>query len=326
MKRVVLCGFFAIFSMILAAKCLGENGNQIAVKAEVDKACVTIGERITYTVSIRHDPSIRIVSPVQFPNTRDFELKAVQDVKPITLENGLILEKRDFVIAAYTLGEYVIEGARVEYVTPDNVTKTIQTDQLYITVESVDKSGKEKTDIRTIKGAADIASRWLKIFAAVILSAGVLCVVLIFIIKKLLRKGKLEAEPPLLPPYEEASEALLRLFNSELIHNKQFKAYYFHLSEIMRRYLERRYDVRAVEMTTMEILFNLKSIHFDEATRKKIGSLLANCDLVKFAKYLPEEEEIVTDQKLSKNILETTKPVPEIIKQTTEPTIKNGQK
>ncbi|MDD5084751.1 MAG: hypothetical protein PHE61_01765 [Candidatus Omnitrophica bacterium] len=323
MKKIVFCSLLAVFSLILTVECLAENKDRIAVKAEVDKASITIGERITYTVSIRRDPSVRIVSPVQFPNTRDFEVKVIQDIKPATLENGLILERRGFVITAYTLGEYVIEGARVEYADSDNVTKTIQTDQLYITVESVDKSGKEKSDIRAIKGTANITSRWLKILLIAVFLAGAAGAISFLIIRKFFIKNGLETEPPPLPPYEEASEALLRLFESDLIHNKQFKTYYFRFSEIMRRYLERRYEVRAVEMTTMEILFNLKSIHFDEAIRKKIGSLLANCDLVKFAKYLPEEEEIEADQKISKDILEATKPAPEP-EQTSEATTKNG--
>jgi len=309
MKRYVVALLTVVCLSLIWPNCarvVAEAPN-ITIKAEVDKAFITIGERIAYTVTVRHGPDIELIPPIRFPNTRDFEVKGVVDIPPEERDDGLILEGRAFTVTTYTLGEYIIEGAKVAYVY-NSETHIIQSDQLYITVQSIDETDKEKTDIRTIKGLANIPDKFAQILIVILILLIVGGASAFFMIKHLDRKKQLEREVPLLPPHEEAYQALEQLFNSDLLRNQQFKAYYFRLSEIMRRYIERQTNVHAVEMTTMEILYNLKSRRLEEKIRKKIGTLLADCDLVKFAKYIPQEQEIITDKKLSKDIIEATKP------------------
>ncbi|MDE6715055.1 MAG: cell wall anchor protein, partial [Muribaculaceae bacterium] len=75
------------------------------------------------------------------------------------------------------------------------------------------------------------------------------------------RKGEevmAQAEVPLLPPYEEAIDALGTLKAAKLWQAGQDKEYYTRLTDILRRYIDRRFGINAVEMTTTQIIDTLK--------------------------------------------------------------------
>ncbi|MCF7912642.1 MAG: hypothetical protein K9M99_08945 [Candidatus Cloacimonetes bacterium] len=115
-------------------------------------------------------------------------------------------------------------------------------------------------------------------------------IALIIILKKLLTKPKLEEEVPKFtdtrPPWQVAHEMLAKLKLSNLLDSGEFLEYYYQLSVILRYFLERNYQINALEMTTSEIRYHLK---LDNAQEKNaVLRLLSESDKVKFAKYIPE--------------------------------------
>jgi hypothetical protein len=95
---------------------------------------------------------------------------------------------------------------------------------------------------------------------------------------------------PYLTPEEAALKELAEIEALGLAARGRFKQHYTLVSETVRRYLERRYRVLAMESPTS---FTVAAIREKEVTRETldlIGSLLDETDLVKFAKFLPAEE------------------------------------
>ena len=87
-----------------------------------------------------------------------------------------------------------------------------------------------------------------------------------------------------------AIEALERLHNEKLWQNNKHKEYYSGLSDILRTYLAGQFELGAMEMTTDEIVVAMKSLSLTKKQSTSLGELLAESDLVKFAKYIPAEE------------------------------------
>ena len=131
----------------------------------------------------------------------------------------------------------------------------------------------------------ETGSRVLGVLVA--LAALVLAVVLV--VRKLRRKGG-EAEKPKEPAHVVAIRELEALHNQKLWQNGKVKEYYSRLTEILRAYLAGRYGVGAMEMTTDEIVVSMKSLALTKKQSASLGELLAESDLVKFAKYIPTEE------------------------------------
>ena len=66
------------------------------------------------------------------------------------------------------------------------------------------------------------------------------------------------------------------------------KAYHIEVSEILRRYVEGRFNVPALEMTTWEIADGLERARVGREFREGLRRFLDQCDLVKFAKVRPD--------------------------------------
>ncbi|HEX2974368.1 MAG TPA: hypothetical protein VHO68_00390, partial [Bacteroidales bacterium] len=111
------------------------------------------------------------------------------------------------------------------------------------------------------------------------------------------------------PAHVIAFRELEKLKAEELWQKGQVKNYYTRLTEILRQYLENRYRVYSLEMTTSETLNELLKTGFK---KDELFSLLRNvltaADLVKFAKYVPDAEEHELNYQNSWKFVDATKP------------------
>ena len=96
---------------------------------------------------------------------------------------------------------------------------------------------------------------------------------------------------PKLPPHVIAIKALDELRNRKLWQNGKHKLYYSTLTEILRVYIEGRWAVGALEMTSDEIISALRDIDIKYDSRSNLVAILRTADMVKFAKALPDAEE-----------------------------------
>jgi hypothetical protein len=81
------------------------------------------------------------------------------------------------------------------------------------------------------------------------------------------------------------------------------KDYYADLSHISREFIETKYYIRTMEMTTEEInqfrfLFPLKDEIFSEWAQ-----FLSDADMVKYAREIPSSEKMSTDKKLISSLI-----------------------
>ena len=65
----------------------------------------------------------------------------------------------------------------------------------------------------------------------------------------------------------------------------KIKEYYSTLTDIAREYIEGQFGVNAVEMTTDEILEEVRGLDFEPSVYGKLKDTMELADLVKFAKY-----------------------------------------
>jgi hypothetical protein len=159
-------------------------------------------------------------------------------------------------------------------------------------------------DIRDIKPPIDIPSglEWLWPVLAVLAIISIL-----FIVWMMWRISRPQVSvEPLVPAHIRAKEALQKAL--ELI--GQPKAFCILVSDTVRIYLEERFAFHAPERTTEEFLRELSETNLLTADQKEsLGRFLENCDLVKFAKYEPGENELRELHSSAVRLVEETEPV-----------------
>lgn len=86
------------------------------------------------------------------------------------------------------------------------------------------------------------------------------------------------------------------------------KDFYDRLSDILRLYLERRHEIQALSMTTYDLQRRLIRAELDPKARSMLKTLLDRCDLAKFARYLPAEQEFGKDCESGRQIVRLLAP------------------
>jgi hypothetical protein len=111
---------------------------------------------------------------------------------------------------------------------------------------------------------------------------------------------------PPVPAHVRAKRMLERAL-AFIVEPKQFCTL---VSDTIRTYLEERFDFHAPERTTEEFLHELQATNLLTAEQKeKLGEFLQQCDLVKFAKYEPGENELLELHSSALRLVEETEPV-----------------
>ena len=281
-----------------------EEKGFISVKAEIDKGTITIGEKVAYRVTVAHEENAQIPSQITSPKTEPFEVKEAHDFSE--KQGKEIVEGRRFILTTYELGEFILEPVTLQYRVKGGEPKTLQTNRLFITVRSVD-ANKPKTDIRTVKGALKLERvwTWLWVLLGLLTISGAGGYFWWLRRKKLMEKATTE---PDLSPEDEALLKLSRLYDSDLLGRGKMKEYFLELSEILKRYFEKRFEITALESTTSEILRDLKTKEVDSPLTQKIQTVLETADLVKFAKWNPPPAEIIKTNLLAKALVEEARP------------------
>jgi len=144
---------------------------------------------------------------------------------------------------------------------------------------------------RDVRGPLELEREPLSLSAWLLIAAGAMVIALIA--WRLLRQRRAAAaivrEPP---PHEWAEEQLRRLAAERLPQAGRVHEYYFRLSDVIRRYIERRFGLMAPERTTDEFLREARrSTGLNESHRTRLADFLTAADMVKFARHEPDVAE-----------------------------------
>ncbi|HBS85152.1 MAG: hypothetical protein A2W91_01570 [Bacteroidetes bacterium GWF2_38_335] len=137
-----------------------------------------------------------------------------------------------------------------------------------------------------------------------------------YFIYRYYQKKKLNApvpEIPREPAHIIAFRSLTDLKEKKLWQANKIKEYHSELTEIIRRYIEHRFRIMALEQTTAEIMADIeKHRALDETNFKLLKQTLELADLVKFAKLTPLPDENDVSMRNSWQLVDNTKQVEEI--------------
>lgn len=282
----------------------------VIVNASVDRTDVTIGEKINFVVSIEYSPGTDVSLPEFGQNLADFTIKDFGVDQEKKLRNGRLRKREWYVLDTFLTGSYVIPALSIRYQDADGGEGETVTDEIFIEVRSVIEDGAVAEDIREIKGPLNVNVSYALIYlilAGVAGAAIAACGVIYFLRRG--REKKQDVPPPSLPAHEIAYKELEHLVSLDLISKGQVKEYYYRISNIVRHYIENRFALVAPERTTEEFLLELTAAQGSSVIEHRgvIKRFLEQCDLVKFARYGPETDEIDGVYRAAKRLVDETR-------------------
>jgi hypothetical protein len=278
----------------------------VTVITSTDVAEATIGDKIRYTIAIISDPEIDVRVPEFGENLGGFAIRDFGRVPPKKVK-GKIRQEQWYILDTYVTGIYTIPAPVVKFAGSDGEESEVEGNEVSVEVKSVIADGEEPEDIRDIAGPVELPVDyspyiWIGAGAAVLIGAGVATYIL------LRRRERKVGEAPLRPAHEIAYEQLEEIASADLIETGEVDRYYVLLSGVVRHYLENRFSLHAPEMTTEEFL---QAVASEEQLagdhRTLLRDFLTECDLVKFAKYGPDEAQMKKAFESAKRFVDETR-------------------
>lgn len=266
---------------------------------------LTVGDRFQLVIGISAPPGAQITPPV--PEEHFGRLTVVDWAGQ--LHEGDTADSASF---SYLLTTYVPETCTIPalsfIVTADETSDTLSTGPMPLPLQSViPAEARDSVDIRDLKPLLDAGrpSLWW-LWTLVVLGAAVLLGWLVYWWIERHRTPPPPPPPP--PPYDEAMDALRRLEQENMVKQGKVREYVFALSEILKRYCERRFDVNAQEYTTEEILAWIREASLDRPLRAGVEWFFTTGDPVKFARWLPDDATLKRMEREVRTFVHETRP------------------
>ncbi len=262
-------------------------GEPITVEQSLDRAIITVGDIITYTMTVKAREGLEIALPPPGAQLGQFIIRDYQIPDPEE-SKGKLIHKFIFSITAYTTGQLEIPPIPILINPRSKSASALITEGIQVRVAPV--TDPDDLEIRDVKNPLSIPINWkpyMTAAAAAIALLGVIAVILVYLYRW---RPKPEALPePVRPAHELAYQELSELVAQGLLEAGEIEAFYTRLSEIIRRYIALRWRIYALEYTSPEILDALKRNVLTNRVYERIRWFLEETDLVKFARYTPTE-------------------------------------
>jgi hypothetical protein len=247
-------------------------------------------------------------------------LELVEEERPVTrARKGGWYRRTRYVFTAWRTGDYRLAAGNITYYTADSEEAKVTVAPLDLTVVSVlpVDLGQEEIaglNIKEDKGPVGLPPDYRTLVIALV--TGAFLVLLFLLLRRFVgRRGKngeeaAEELPPPEPAHVIARHRLAALRAADLLAAGKIKEYYSELSFCLREYLENRYHLPALEMTSGEILKSPVRAGLPLAQQAALAEVLEVADLVKFAKHRPAVEAATTHFTLVEEFVEATKEEP----------------
>ena len=258
----------------------------------VTRDTITIAEELELVLEVNFAFGYEVTIPAIGQALSDFSITDYTVSPTQQRENDRLELRRTYVLEPFLSGEYTIPALTIVYQKDDEEqTHELVTEPMTITVTSLLPEQMEELTIRDIVGPVHLSTPprtwlWITIAVASVLGAG--SVLMFFLLRK-----RRSAAAAALPADEVAYRQIEELLAAGLIEDGKIKEFYTRMSDILRHYIENRFGFRAPEQTTEEFTAELRESSILGADQKQLlETFLNHCDSVKFAEYLPANEEI----------------------------------
>jgi len=306
---------FSSIRLVIALLACSSVTSQI--KTKLDTTQMRIGEELQLIIQVQADSTDFVMFP-EGKNFGDFEVIRSYPVDTLRdkSERHLWELRKKYGLTQFDSGVYRLTKQRV--MINDSAFDTPEFNVAVLTIP-VDTTQQQ---IFAIKPSAQVPIKSRNFGFLALLVALIAMGILAYHFWHTRNGLNSEQKQPRLPPLEEAIQRWKTLNPKGISGEFDPKQSYSELTEIIKTYIEREIDDRALESTTDELIYRLShhkmGDHFDlkQETINHLSQLFRRADLIKFAKSQVTAEQWDLDQKQGLNLIHELKasiPLPEAI-------------
>lgn len=303
MRSRLMCLFVLLLSMYSA------KAQDVVASMKADTLSILVGQPLQVTLQLSQPRNADIPWPLFADSLGNLEIIQAGKVDTLKVDDpSVLLRSQTLTVSAYDSGTYLIPEMVFNYKRTGGEAALIYTDAIRIEVQTLPvDTTKAFKDIRPLE-PAPFDPYWLMLGGFILLMLVVITALVVWYIRRRRRRKVVPVDAPviIIPPHVEALQALEQLEKEKVWQDGRMKEYYTRLTDIVRAYIEKRWLVNALELTSDELLAHGFTLQLDQETRESLERLLKLADLVKFARMTPLGSDCESSMHLSRFFIERT--------------------
>lgn len=283
------------------------EGTAVQFTVRLSRLQLTTAEDLLLELETRADEQWRVAFPEISEEIGGFAVAGREPEDRDLRPDGTLISTRTYRLEPFLEGIYTIPSLELGFGEPGTEFNfTLVSDEIDVEVESELPPTVGEQDIEEIEGPQELEDntwQWIAGGSA----GGVLLAVAaaLLVVRVRRRRGDVSAAAHV-PPWIEAQAALDDLVDDDAAGDMD--ALYTGLTRIIRHYIERRFDIRAPELTTEEFLTEARRSEQLAPYRESLERFLTHADLVKFAGYAPSTDEVTASVDSCRDFVAATTP------------------
>lgn len=305
-----------LIAIVLSIVASSHAQSSIVVEAAMDSSVLWVGEQTMIRLSLTQSQGEQVIFPEIVVGGQLIDgVEVIRLSQPDTtqLKNSRLNIRQDLLVTSFDSGFYYIPPFK--YIINND---TVSTESLSLKVMPVQIAEEaQASDMHDIKDVVEPPFHLFDFVPKGVLWALLIVVIVALVVYLLLKYYKPQAigitpaPEPQIPPYDKAIQELQSLRDMKLWQQGQDKQYYTRLVDILREYIDGRFDINAMEMTSSEIMSALARRKETKEVNKYMNEVLSMADFVKFAKMRPLPDDNEQMMRRACDFVELTKPQPE---------------
>lgn len=285
-----------ILGLLLFALNLNVHAAEIKVKAELDSSVILIGDQVKLHLQVEYPADLKLL----FPILNDSVGESVEVVERLPLDSVDLGNNRksmfqDYIVTSFDTGQHVIPPVYFKF-NYNDLSDSVKSNPVTLHVFTIPKID---SLMNAMKGPIDIkppyeapvtfkeVAPWIM---GILLGLGILFLIWYAIKRKRENKPLFNLpHKPKEPAHVIALRHLDQIKEEKIWQQGRTKEFYSEVTDTLREYIDNRFEINAMELTTDEIIsaFKYRNSLMDETTFNNLVRILKNADLVKFAKFEP---------------------------------------
>ena len=263
----------------------------LSIETSLDSNKLLIGDQTFLTIKVTVP---RNRSEIVFPKFADTLLKSVEivdrsKIDTISKDDKTYVLQQKYTITSFDSGSYILKVG--PFIINGKDSMFANPISLYVNTLKVDTA----KDVKDIKAPYKAPLEWAEIWPWLrwfLVGLLIVSILVYFLWRYFSKKDDYESVKTIEPPHTIAFRELERLKDEQLLANGLVKEYHSRVSDIIRGYIEVRFEVKALELTSDEVLDIFRNSEIvNSELFNQLKQLLKVADLAKFAKYVPVDNE-----------------------------------
>ena len=258
------------------------QAENVTVQLQAPAGPFTVGDPLELTVQVTHPAGTQVILPQLAQTWGDLEVREQRPAQTTPNDDGTLTTAQTIVATLFAPGDFQTPPLAVTVSDAAGQISQAVAAPVALTIDSVLA---EDAELRDIKPQAELEIPAAVPYAAIFAGVAALAVAMLGFL--LWRRQANRRPVDKRTPDQVAHDELARTAGLNLPAAGRYAEHYAATADCLRTYLERQFAIPARDRTTLEITTALRTAPFAPANAHTLVTLLAECDLVKFANVTP---------------------------------------